>query len=50
MGNLHVSHTAVTGKSTDLILEFQTFRRYAFNPVSQEAVTFKPFSYRVTSP
>lgn len=48
MGILHVTGTAVTGKSTDLVLEFQTLRCYAFNPVFQEAITFRPFSYRVT--
>jgi len=41
---------AVTGKSTDLILESQTVRRYAFNPVFQEVITFRPFSNRVTLP
>jgi hypothetical protein len=50
MGILHVSGAAVTGKSTDLIPEFQTVRRYSFNPVFQEAVAFRPFSYRVTLP
>lgn len=50
MDILHVCGTAVTGKSTDLILEFQTVRRYAFYPVFQEGITFRPFSYRVTLP
>ena len=50
MGILHVSGAAVTGKSTDLILEFQTLCHYAFNPVFQETITFRPFSCRVTLP